>query len=172
MSFVLLVGMLFVNMSLFAQEEVDNEILSVYTFDQDGPMTNLRNKPKGAIVGKIPTTEAVILNLDMAENGWWHMVNGEVIFAETDSIAVINNGTAWIHNSVIAVATRNYGGERLRLRESPSENSRAVYLFSDEIMLRPVDIKGVWVKVKTLDGKHSGWIDREWLCGNPLTNCN
>ena len=39
-------------------------------------------------------------------------------------------------------------------------------------MLRPVDIRGNWVKVKTIDGKHTGWIESEWLCGNPLTNCS
>ena len=39
------------------------------------------------------------------------------------------------------------------------------------ILLRPMDIKGDWVKVKTIDGKYTGWIEEEWLCGNALTNC-
>jgi hypothetical protein len=34
-----------------------------------------------------------------------------------------------------------------------------------------MDIKGDWVKVKTIDGKYTGWIEEEWLCGNSLTNC-
>ena len=39
------------------------------------------------------------------------------------------------------------------------------------IELRPIDVKGSWVKVKTTDGKHEGWIESDWLCGNSLTNC-
>lgn len=34
-----------------------------------------------------------------------------------------------------------------------------------------MDIKGDWVKVQTYDGKYTGWIEAEWLCGNALTNC-
>lgn len=171
-TFAFLIGMLLVCPSMFAQAEFDNEILSVYILDSDGPVTNLRDKPKGAVVGQIPTTETVILNLDMAENGWWHLVNGEVWTVENDSIIVVNDGDAWIHNSVLGVATRNYGGERLNLREAPNETSKVAHSFSEEIQVRPIDITGEWVRVKTLDGKHSGWIQREWLCGNPLTNCN
>jgi len=38
-------------------------------------------------------------------------------------------------------------------------------------LLRPMEIKDDWVKVKTIDGKYTGWIEIEWLCGNSLTNC-
>jgi hypothetical protein len=34
-----------------------------------------------------------------------------------------------------------------------------------------MEIKGDWVKVQTSDGKFTGWIEEEWLCGNALTNC-
>ena len=77
----------------------------------------------------------------------------------------------WIHYSVLGMGTRNYGKEKLTLRQSPNAKSAAVYSFTKEIVLRPMDIKGDWVKVKTIDGKYTGWIEADWLCGNSLTNC-
>jgi SH3-like domain-containing protein len=69
------------------------------------------------------------------------------------------------------MATRNYGGQTLYLRKSPSASAPVVYKFKEEITLRPMEIKGDWVKVQTSDGKFTGWIEEEWLCGNALTNC-
>ena len=69
------------------------------------------------------------------------------------------------------MGTRNYGKQKLILRKSPNAKAAIVYSFTDEIMLRPMEIKGDWVKVKTTDGKYTGWIEIEWLCGNALTNC-
>ena len=69
------------------------------------------------------------------------------------------------------MGTRNYGGQTLYIRQSPSASAPVVYKFKKEIQLRPMDIKGEWVKVQTTDGKYTGWIEEEWLCGNSLTNC-
>lgn len=72
---------------------------------------------------------------------------------------------------VVGFDTRNYGGQTLSLRQSPDAGSKVVFSFKEEMQLHPVGMKGDWVKVKTSDGKHEGWIETEWICDNPLTNC-
>ena len=75
-------------------------------------------------------------------------------------------------NALSAVpVVENNGGQHLFLRSSPSAKARVVYTIKAETILRPVEIKGDWVKVKTSDGKGFGWIQAEWLCGNSVTNC-
>lgn len=146
--------------------------LAVYIHDNDGPYTNVRNQPKGKVVDRIPSNSSAMLDVVKNVNGWWLIFEGEYwVPDEGDKKLKGSNMGYWIHQSVIAVSTRNYGGQKLQLRKGPSQKQAATYSFEEEIMLRPIDIKDDWVKVQTLDGKHSGWIEREWLCGNSVTNC-
>ena len=145
--------------------------IGVYILDFDGDSTNVRNAPKGKVVYKFPAREGVMIVVDKVVNGWWHIASD---YASAGDVSYELKGSTpsyWIHSSVIAIGTRNYGGDRLSLRKSPSANSEAVFSFTDERHLRVLDVKGDWVKVRTLDGKHTGWIEAEWLCGNSLTNC-
>jgi SH3-like domain-containing protein len=80
---------------------------------------------------------------------------------------------AWIHSSVIGLSTRNYGGQQLSLRSDPREGASVVGRITvPEDLVRPLDITedGEWVKVRW--GKVTGWIERKWLCGNPLSSCS
>ena len=152
--------------------------LGVFIHDNDGPFTNVRNNYKrGAVVDRIPTNCAAMLGIEHPVNGWWRIEGGSYTglvdeyndFADVD----LHGSTTgyWIHWSVIAVSTRNYGGEKLFLRKEPSEHAAVTYTFSEETLLRPIDIRGDWVKVKTVDGRGTGWIESDWLCGNSVTNC-
>lgn len=145
--------------------------LGVYTVDDNGKFTNVRDAPKGKIVSKISTIEDAMMEVEKPTNGWWKIVGNT--YSTADDVKKLKGSTTgyWIHYSVLGMGTRNYGGQRLALRKSPSAKAPAVYQFKKELTLRPIDIKGTWVKVKTLDGKHEGWIEAEWLCGNALTNC-
>ena len=87
-------------------------------------------------------------------------------------IVANSDGSSWIHYSVIAFGTRNYGRGTLQLREEPSETIRTTYSFGEEILPRPLEIRGEWVKVEAIDKKHQGWIQSLWLCGNALTSCS
>jgi SH3-like domain-containing protein len=82
----------------------------------------------------------------------------------------IPNGEGWIHGSVIGVDTRNYGGQTLELLDSPI-NGNVVGEIKEQVYgLKLKDICGRWVQV---DYKGIvGWIDSNWLCGNPLTTCS
>lgn len=145
--------------------------ISVFVSDE-GP-TNVRNKPKGDIAMQLPNEGSMCFLLEKPTNGWWKVVELWDAEDEDNPTATLHGSTTgeyWVHYSVVGIGTRNYGGERLTLREKPSAKAKAVYSFTDEILLRPIDIKGSWVKVKAPNGK-IGWIHEDWLCSNPLTNC-
>ncbi|RUL59693.1 SH3 domain-containing protein [Prevotella koreensis] len=146
--------------------------LTVFIHDTNGKYTNLRSTPNGKIVKKLSTKGTFILEVEDPRNGWWEIDDDIFDCDEEKEIDLDNsNHDYFIHYSTIAVGTRNYGGQRLYLRKAANEKSAVVYTFNEEIELRPMDIKNGWVKVQTLDKKHTGWIEEEWLCGNPFTNC-
>lgn len=167
---------------LSAQEESEDSVellLDVYILDNDGsPYTNLRDAPRGNIVLQLPNG-TYALYLSEFRNGWWKVEDIWEADADYDEdgnslgITLDEEKSYWVHYSVIASGTRNYGGQRLCLRQKPSAKARPTYWFKTEINLRPIEIDptGNWVKVKTVDGKHTGWIELEMLCGNPVTNC-
>ena len=162
-TFLTIVGLIFCVLVGEAQS------LEVYINDTNGD-TNVRNAPKGAVVGKFAQDNTWSMIVEAPQNGWWRIKGDSYADPEGDTpkFKASKNGY-WLHYSVLGVGTRNYGGQRLTLRKSPSSKAEAVYSFKEELVLKPIDIKGTWVKVT--DGKHTGWIEQEWLCGNPLTNC-
>lgn len=154
--------------------------IGVFIHDNDGAFTNVRNNYKrGAVVDRIPTNCAAMLVLERPTNGWWRIVGdsytGIVYDGVADDFADIDlHGSTtgyWIHWSVVGVSTRNYGGETLYLRREPSSQAAITFTLNEETVLRPMEIQGDWVKVKTADGRGTGWIEAEWLCGNSVTNC-
>ena len=157
---------------LLAVVAVRAQYIEVYIADNNGPYTNVRDGIKGNIVSKIPVDENIMLYVESPKNGWWRICDDEYWNPDGDTFGLTGSRKGyWIHSSVIGVSTRNYGGEKLCLMDRPSAKSKVVYTFTEEILLHPVDIMGDWVKVKTADGKHVGWILGEWLCGNSVTNC-
>ena len=150
-----------------------NNVL-VILVDNDGTFTNVRNAPKGKVVDKISTDAAAVMSLTSPQNGWWRIKGDTYEDYENDRTVRFSGSTSgyWIHYSCVGFLTRNYGGQRLSLRATPSDKGKVVYSFSEpETLLRPVNVKGNWIKVRTKDGKHEGWIHDEWLCSNPLTVC-
>lgn len=146
-----------------------SQSLEVFVSDSNGD-TNVRNAPKGTVVAKLSQDGNWMFSVETPKNGWWRIQDGAYSGPDTDELHFKGSKTGyWIHSSVIGVSTRNYGGERLSLRQSPSDKAAVVYSFTDEVVLNPIDIKGDWVKVT--NGKYTGWIEAEWLCGNAVTNC-
>jgi len=145
--------------------------LGVFTADNSGKFTNVRNAPKGKVIDKIPTSECAMMGVEKPTNGWWKIIGNTYDTGDNEGKLKGSATGYWIHYSVLGVGTRNYGGQTLYIRQSPSANAPVVFKFKEEEILRPMDIKGDWVKVQTYDGKYTGWIEAEWLCGNALTNC-
>ena len=148
-----------------AQGSVD-----AYIYDHNGNYSNVRNAPGGAIVDKISDEEAMLV-LTTPKNGWWKIAGGKYDTMESTIRLRGSSNGYWIHYSCVGFSTSNYGGQKLALRSTPSDAGRVVYSFTTEIMLRPIDVKGNWIKVKTENGKYEGWINKRWICANPVTNC-
>ena len=163
----------FVLMTLMTWLSVDvsAQSLGVFTYDNSGKFTNVRNAPKGKVVDKIPTDVCAMIGVEKPTNGWWKLTDNTYETGDFDGKLKGSTTGYWIHYSVLGMGTRNYGVETLYIRKNPSESAPVVYKFKKEIVLRPMEIKGEWVKVQTCDGKYTGWIEVEWLCGNSLTNC-
>ena len=156
---------------MFAAIGVKAQSLDVFFWDTVGKYTNIRNAPNGKIVQKVSTSIDGMLNVESPVNGWWVICDNNYYVPDGGMYKLTGARKYYIHYSCIGVGTRNYGGQTLYLRATPSARAKVVYSFKEELVLRPIDIKGDWVKVTTTDGKHTGWIELEWLCGNPLTNC-
>ena len=138
----------------------------------DAPMTNILNKPMGATVMQLSYDDICIFTLSSPQDGWWKI--DEMYKVEDDeasSLTGSDTGEYWIHFSALGLGTRNYGGECLTLRAAPDEEADIVYSFTQELNLMPLDIQDDWVKVKVDGYDIVGWIEAEWLCSNPLTNC-
>ena len=139
-------------------------------FVADSGTTNVRNAPNGLISGRLPASGTYTLAVYNPTDGWWQILNGVV--EEMDGEVIEIPEEAWIHSSVIGLSTRNYDRRALPLRSEPRANaavSGRITLAED--LVRPLDLSadGKWVKVRW--GKVSGWIEAEWLCGNPVTTC-
>ena len=149
---------------------VKAQTFSVYLVDPD-PSTNVRNAPRGKVVDRIYSDSIPMLEVKNPRNGWWQIDGGCYDTMNGYEVDLKGSTTGyWIHHSVIGVGSRNYGGEHLPLRQAPSKSASVVYTLRQESILHPLDLQGDWVKVKTPDG-HIGWIESEWLCSNPVTNC-
>ena len=125
---------------VFAQvEEEETEendcAIDVYLADNDGPMTNLRDAPRGKVIKQLPNG-VYTLCLGENRNGWWKIVDFWDMEEESEDgnpVILDPEKEYWVHYSVVGTGTRNYGGERWCLRAKPSEKSKATYYFKDEI---------------------------------------
>ena len=144
--------------------------LDVSLNDPDDSGTNIRKSPGGEVVLKLKVTDdnpGFILTLTEAQNGWFK-IKSPIDGIENE--IKIPNGEGWIHGSVVSVGTRNYGGQELELLDQPI-NGKVVGVIKEEAYgLRIKDICGKWTKVEYKGV--TGWIENEWLCGNPVTSCS
>lgn len=157
------------SLGLAAQtEETPSAVLGC--FIADGSATNVRNAPNGQVVRQLPVAGIYTLAVCNPKDGWWQILNGVV--EEIDGETIEIPGEAWIHSSVIGASLRNYGGEPMQLRSEPRRNASVTGRITvQEDLVRPLDITddGDWVKVRW--SKYTGWIEAEWLCGNPVSTC-
>jgi hypothetical protein len=144
--------------------------LSVNWDDSDNTGTNIRSSPGGSIIYKITSEnfpEGCCFVITESSNGWFKI--SSPIEGPDYNINLPNNG-GWIHKSVISVGTRNYGNQPIKLYNIPNGNNVVSIIRSSDYKLRINDICGSWVQV-IFNGK-LGWVQEEWLCGNPWTTCN
>ena len=143
--------------------------LRVYVSDPTGTATNVRAAPGGSVVGTLAAGGDYLVTLAGCEKGWCRATAIDTV--DAGPVAHKKGGERWLHTSVLAFSTRNYGYQKLALRAKPDEASAPAFSFTDERALRPLDVRAGWVLAETLDKKHRGWLQTEWVCGNPVTTC-
>lgn len=165
---VLLTVLLVMSFTAGAQEKM----LIAY-LDGDPPCSYILNKPCGATVMTLSYEEPYIFSLTSPQDGWWKINELWNAADDEDSTSLVGSDTGeyWIHYSALGLGTSNYGGQELHLRAAPNQNADIVFSFTQELTLMPLDFDGDWVLVKVDGSDIVGWIENEWLCSNPLTNC-
>ena len=148
--------------------------VGVFVLDRTGTPPNVRDSPQGEVVGSLKVRRDYTVGLIDCEPSGWCQIDGVASAGGGERLELDSaSGELWMHSSILAFSTRNYGGQRLSLRAAPSKTAKPVFSFKDERELRPRGLSedGAWIRASTLDGKHKGWLETRWVCGNPLTTC-
>ena len=149
---------------------------SAYICDNSGTPTNVRNAPNGKVVQKLPDIDGgYVVTLLEVRNKWWKVDPIVDIYGDEEDETVQLKGSKtgyWIHYSVLGFSIA--GEQENVLRETPSAKGKPLkvkpsYLF--EVTLRPLEIRGKWIKVITSDNRFTGWMPIDKICDNPLTTC-
>lgn len=148
--------------------------VNVFLNDPDQSGTNIRNAPNGKVIYKLVRTEEnfeYFITCTESKEGWFK-IQPEITSLE--SPVIIDSEECWIHGSVLGAGTRNYGNQVIEVY-SDADKSKVVNKIKQEVALSFLDLCKNMVKVKWKDGNgkmQEGWIDVEWVCGNPLTTCS
>ena len=137
--------------------------------DTDG-MTNIRSAPKGTIVHQLEPAGFYQLTAIVQPGGWWRIKDG-IVYDEGGCEEKVPGREAWIHRSVLAVATDYEDGQPRKLYAEPRRDAKRVMVIHEfRALLRPLELSsdGKWVKV-TYDPsefkgcpceKVTGWIEK------------
>ena len=146
-----------------------------YIFDKSGTPTNVRNAPSGKVVQKLPDVDGgYVVELLEVKNNWWRIDPVIEIYGDEDRELELQGSKTgyWLHNSVIQF---NIAGEHENvLRATPSPKGKPLKIGVTYLMetgLRPLQIRGEWIKVETTDKRYTGWMPIDKICSNPLTTC-
>lgn len=145
-----------------------------YVIDSKGPVTNIRTAPSAnaKVAMTLPTDKgSYVLTLDKVKNGWWRIADVIEEYEENIEIPLTGSKTGyWIHGSLLYFSP--VGDPTGCLRSGPSAKSKAIRMSdSTELKFQPIGFKGQWIKVKTANGRYTGWMHRDRVCYNPLTTC-
>lgn len=163
-TFLLLMAALLMPILMSAQGLID-----VYIIDKDGPVTNIRNAPRGKVVATLPTDENYVVSL-ISVNGEWWKIDDSVLQCGDDEKEINLTGSTsyWIHRSLLSFGIA--GDRDSALHVAPSAKSKTIKI-SGQADFMPIAKKGQWLKGVSTDGKYTGWIHCDWICSNPLTTC-
>ena len=145
-------------------------LVYAYIVDNDGPVTNIRNAPRGKVVATLPTDRALAVQLLSVKGEWWK-INDVVDQYGDDEMEFVLRGSKtgyWINRSLLQFTIA--GDPTGALRAALSAKAKAIKCPVVD-GFHPIDIKGKWVKAVSTDGKYTGWIHRDKICSNPLTTC-
>lgn len=137
--------------------------------DTEG-MTNIRSAPKGTIVHQLEPAGFYQLTAIVQPGGWWRIKDG-IVYDEGGCEEKVPGREAWIHRSVLAVATDYEDGQVRKLYAEPRRDAKRVMAIHEiRALLRPLELSadGKWLKVtydpSEFEGrpceKVTGWIEK------------
>lgn len=132
--------------------------------------TNIRSAPKGKIVHQLDPADFYQLTAIVEPGGWWRIKDG-IVYNEGGCEEKVPGSRAWIHRSVLAVATDYEDGQPRKLYAEPrSDAKRLMVIHEIRALLRPLELSadGKWLKVtydpSEFEGrtceKVTGWIEK------------
>ena len=149
---------------------------SAYIADVSGTPTNVRNAPNGKVVQKLPDVDGgYVVSLLEVKNKWWKIDPVVDVYGgdEDETVQLKGSKTGyWVHYSVLGFGIA--GDHENVLRETPSPKGKPLKVsvsYLIEETLRPLEVRGEWIKVVTTDGRYTGWMPIDKICSNPLTTC-
>ena len=149
---------------------INAQSVDVYIIDNDGPVTNIRNAPRGKVVTTLPTDQALVVTLLSAKGEWWKIDDVVEQYGDEEKEIELKGSKSgyWIHRSLLQFTIA--GDPDGAMRAAPSAKAKAIKFSANE-GFHPIAIKGNWVKAVSIDGKYTGWIHCDRICSNPLTTC-
>lgn len=153
------------------EDDVEILVLDAYVFDPDDQPTNVRDGARGNIVMRLEKNDSYELMVMDGGSGWFMV---KMIMGEEREYAIPGAGIGYIHGSILAVDTRNYGGETIYLYAEASKDSEVVATIDRETQFTLKATYGRWVKVRWDNNGNpvEGWVESEWLCGSLKTMCS
>lgn len=150
-----------------------DKVLEAYVKDPSSEPTNVRHTPNGVVMLKLSNVYGNEVVLKGVTDGWFLIKS---IWGVDNDDESFDNVNGYIHGSVLAVDTRNYGNEEIYLFDEADETSEVVAMINEQeqFSLLSTTEDGLWVKVKWIDNGRvvKGWIQSNWLCGSSVTLCS
>ena len=121
--------------------------------------TNIRATAGGKVLFKVDGQGGYVLTVIVQQGGWWRIKDPVEVFGS--DLVKNPKADAWIHRSVLALATDCFDAHHRFLRTEPRADAPKVGKIPEFIgILRPLEMSsdGEWVKVNYEEGKMTGWI--------------
>lgn len=163
------------NTSEFFYDEKGFQNISFTAYVQDPDTkspTNIRKTPGGNVLVPLEPGEDYMVDIIGQKDGWFRI--NMVHCIDPMNAVDIPGQYGWIHHSVLAVSTSNYGNQKLNVYEHPDISTHVTGIIQLETEVRFTKIYKDFVLIRYTDSKGkviTGWIEKKWLCGNPVTNC-
>ena len=164
----------------FAKDSPQKCDVGAYVIDPDPNGLNVRDKPSGQIVARIPIdTMLTIIEI----SGKWVRI-ADVSYVDNEAFAKKNSHKmensivnwkdplGWVHISKLETTARKYSAStKVFLNSQASQKSNKLIEIQEEsAILKPISCQGEWIQVDYK--KKKGWLHSERACANPYTNCS
>lgn len=163
--------------TFWSQSVVENTMLAHHKglmcsiYDTSGTPANIRLAPKGKVSRYTMENGCYDLVIGEQKDGYYRIVDNEIEdwTADCDKMLFMEDNSTgyWIHRSCVAVMSRHNDSAPLKLLKDwdDCDAQPVVHTITKPTILRPISYseREGWVKVQTLDGKHTGWVTKDKL---------